>query len=122
MPNLVAVLTFNPPQVRLMGTTLREQTIKELDSRLDKMPTTSVSPKQQPPNFEYVPNPPHWCYSIDQHYCDHMGRSNFMLTVVEALEAEDWRMKGTHAVSHNSHIWKSADAGKDTTRMFFTRA
>eukprot|EP00998_Keelungia_sp_KM082_P001073 NODE_11262_length_466_cov_113.318584_g11239_i0.p2 GENE.NODE_11262_length_466_cov_113.318584_g11239_i0~~NODE_11262_length_466_cov_113.318584_g11239_i0.p2 ORF type:complete len:123 (+),score=21.73 NODE_11262_length_466_cov_113.318584_g11239_i0:70-438(+) len=121
MPNLIVAVRFNPPSVRLMGTTLREETIQKLDSKLFSVTTTAHSPKQEPPKFEYVPNPPHWKMDVHKQYCDHLGRSMILLTIVEALEAEDWRMRGSHAITHNTFTWKSADAGMDTVRLFFNR-
>eukprot|EP01006_Ploeotia_vitrea_P017704 TRINITY_DN48942_c0_g1_i2.p1 TRINITY_DN48942_c0_g1~~TRINITY_DN48942_c0_g1_i2.p1 ORF type:complete len:123 (-),score=22.09 TRINITY_DN48942_c0_g1_i2:164-532(-) len=122
MPNLIVVLRCNPPSVRLMGTTLREETIKKLDDKIFTVTTTSHSPKQEPPKFQYQATPPHWCMDVQKQYCDHLGRSMILLCLIEALEAEDWKLKGSHSVTHNSFIWKSADAGMDTTRLFFYRA
>eukprot|EP00995_Heteronema_vittatum_P008983 NODE_4264_length_595_cov_47.902930_g3083_i0.p1 GENE.NODE_4264_length_595_cov_47.902930_g3083_i0~~NODE_4264_length_595_cov_47.902930_g3083_i0.p1 ORF type:complete len:60 (+),score=15.15 NODE_4264_length_595_cov_47.902930_g3083_i0:63-242(+) len=59
MPNLIVNCKFNPPEVRLMGTTLREATINKLDALLDTKTTTSRSPAQENVNFVYVTNPPH---------------------------------------------------------------
>jgi hypothetical protein len=53
---------------------------------------------------------------------DQISRSYIMLTVIEALEAEDWKLKAAHGITHNSHVWQSTDAGMDTTRLFFHRA
>eukprot|EP00999_Lentomonas_sp_LEN2_P001473 NODE_2517_length_551_cov_161.669811_g2467_i0.p1 GENE.NODE_2517_length_551_cov_161.669811_g2467_i0~~NODE_2517_length_551_cov_161.669811_g2467_i0.p1 ORF type:complete len:123 (+),score=29.76 NODE_2517_length_551_cov_161.669811_g2467_i0:84-452(+) len=122
MPNLICVIRFNPPVVKLMGTTLREETVQALNAKLSTVTTTSRSPKQEPPQFDFVDNPPHWTMQVQQQYCDHLGRSMMLLTCIEALEAEDWKMKASHAITHNSHRWGSKDAGMDTVRIFFTRA
>eukprot|EP01012_Entosiphon_sulcatum_P002792 TRINITY_DN10676_c0_g1_i1.p1 TRINITY_DN10676_c0_g1~~TRINITY_DN10676_c0_g1_i1.p1 ORF type:complete len:123 (-),score=14.99 TRINITY_DN10676_c0_g1_i1:96-464(-) len=121
MPNLIVTARFNPPSIRIMGTALREETVHRLDQRIFTVTTTSHSPKQDPPKFQFQTSPPHWVMDIEKHYCDHLGRSMILLTIIEALEAEDWKMRASHAITHNSHVWKSADAGMDTVRMFFYR-
>lgn len=78
MPFLIAVLRFNSPS---------------MDSKIYTAITTSHSPKQEPPKFEFVSNPPHWAMEMPKMYCDQTGRSLVMLTVIEALETEDWRLK-----------------------------
>ena len=60
MPNLVVSAKFNPPTICLMGTTLREETVKKIDAALPRATTTSMSPKQDPPQCCHVSNPPHW--------------------------------------------------------------
>lgn len=125
MVNLICVCRFNPPEIRLIGTTLREETIKKLDEKIPNVTTTSHSPKQPPPVFEQVQSSSgghHWKVNISGQYCDHAGRSMIMLTLIEALEAEDWKMKAAHAVTHSYSQWKSVDAGMDTHRLFFHRA
>jgi hypothetical protein len=121
MPCLIVTTRFNPPAIRLMGTTLREETIHRLDSKLFTTTTTSHSPKQEPPKFEYVNNPPHWVMEMPKMYCDQVARSALLLTIIEVLEAEDWKLKASHAIQHASQQWKSTDAGMDTCRMFFFR-
>jgi|EP00670_Eutreptiella_braarudii_P006247 hypothetical protein len=124
MPHLVVTCTFNPPKINLMtggGANLRENTIQRLNQVLPQCTTTSMSPKQVPPQLEYKSNPPHWHVEMGTQNCDHIARSNIYLTIIESLEAEDWVMRAAHAMSHNSHSTKSTDAGMDTTRLFFYR-
>eukprot|EP01063_Lacrimia_lanifica_P004740 TRINITY_DN126_c0_g1_i1.p1 TRINITY_DN126_c0_g1~~TRINITY_DN126_c0_g1_i1.p1 ORF type:complete len:137 (+),score=67.22 TRINITY_DN126_c0_g1_i1:63-413(+) len=114
MPHLVVNCTFNPPVIKMMGSTLREETVHKLDQRLPIVTTTSVSPKKELPKFSYVQNPPHWHNDLGQHFCDQLGRSMIFLTMIECLEGEDWKLKGTNTVTH-------PDNGKDTTKFFFFR-
>uniref|UniRef100_A0A7S4CSA1 Uncharacterized protein n=1 Tax=Eutreptiella gymnastica TaxID=73025 RepID=A0A7S4CSA1_9EUGL len=125
MPHCVVVCRFNPPQINLItgaGHSLREQTIQRLNSVLPQVTTTSMSPKQAPPQFEFRSNPqPHWHLQMDNQNCDHIARSNFFLAMIESLEAEDWTLRASHAMNHNYHTTKSTDSGMDTTRLFFYR-
>eukprot|EP00994_Dinema_validum_P004491 NODE_2545_length_678_cov_96.801272_g2085_i0.p1 GENE.NODE_2545_length_678_cov_96.801272_g2085_i0~~NODE_2545_length_678_cov_96.801272_g2085_i0.p1 ORF type:complete len:142 (-),score=56.85 NODE_2545_length_678_cov_96.801272_g2085_i0:252-620(-) len=121
MPVLVAHFRFNPPVLNLMGTTLREETIHKLDSKMFSVTTTSHSPKQDPPKFAFINTPPHWQMTMPKFYCDHLGRSSMFLAVVEAMEAEDWMMVAAHGFEHRYECWKSVDAGMDGCRIFFCR-
>eukprot|EP00164_Ancoracysta_twista_P023329 GFYU01043588.1.p1 GENE.GFYU01043588.1~~GFYU01043588.1.p1 ORF type:complete len:127 (+),score=41.75 GFYU01043588.1:31-381(+) len=116
MPNLVANVTFNPPVLKIMGTTLREETVQKLQQRLPTVTTTSASTiRRAPPTFELKKDPEHWTIDLGQHYCDQLGRSLIFMCLIETLEGEDWKLKGTNTVTHH-------DSGKDTTKFFFYRA
>ena len=115
MPNLIVNVTFNPPVVKLMGTTLREETVHKLETILPQVTTTAVSRQRDLPKFQLLSNPTHWTIDLGQHYCDQLGRSLIFLAIIEALEAEDWNLKGSNTVTH-------PDNGKDTTKFFFFRA
>lgn len=115
MPNLVVNVTFNPPVMKLMGATLREETIQKLEQRLPSATTTHPSDQKEPPKFVLKENPNHWHIDLGQHYCDHLGRSVIFLTMIDTLETEDWKLKGTNTVTH-------PDTGKDSTKFFFYRA
>eukprot|EP00668_Euglena_longa_P045043 GGOE01060638.1.p1 GENE.GGOE01060638.1~~GGOE01060638.1.p1 ORF type:complete len:138 (-),score=11.97 GGOE01060638.1:155-535(-) len=125
MPNLVVSCRFNPPVIHVLygggGAGLREETIHRLDRTMFQTTTTSMSPKQEPPKFEYVSSPPHWVCKLENQYCDHIGRSNLFLSLIEALESEDWVLQASHACTHNYSNTKSVDTGMDTTRLFFHR-
>eukprot|EP00758_Cryptobia_borreli_P005132 Tbor_TRINITY_DN4748_c0_g2::TRINITY_DN4748_c0_g2_i1::g.17083::m.17083 len=116
MPNLIANVTFNPPVLKLMGSTIREETIEKLQRCLPQSTTTSAgSTRRPPPVFELKKDPDHWTIDLGQHYCDQLGRSIIFLNLIETLEGEDWKLKGTNTAVH-------PDTGKDTTKLFFHRA
>eukprot|EP00672_Neobodo_designis_P023531 CAMPEP_0174831326 /NCGR_PEP_ID=MMETSP1114-20130205/3023_1 /TAXON_ID=312471 /ORGANISM="Neobodo designis, Strain CCAP 1951/1" /LENGTH=115 /DNA_ID=CAMNT_0016065147 /DNA_START=52 /DNA_END=399 /DNA_ORIENTATION=+ len=115
MPNLVVNVTFNPPVVKMMGTTLREETVHKLEQILPQVTTTSLTHQRAAPKFQLNSNPTHWHIDLGQHYCDQLGRSLIFLALIEALEGEDWNLKGTNTVVHPEN-------GKDTTKFFFYRA
>eukprot|EP00744_Colponema_vietnamica_P000954 GILI01001654.1.p1 GENE.GILI01001654.1~~GILI01001654.1.p1 ORF type:complete len:116 (+),score=40.12 GILI01001654.1:73-420(+) len=115
MPNLVAVVTFNPPVVKLMGSTLREETVQKLQQRLPTSTSTQLSSRRAAPTFELKKDPEHWSIDLGQSFCDQLGRSLIFMDLIEILEAEEWKLKGTNCVVH-------PDSGKDTTKFFFYRA
>lgn len=115
MPNLIVSCTFNPPVIKIMGTTLREETIHRLEQALPNMTTTAHSSQKEPPKFVMIPNPSHWTINLSTQYCDQLGRSVLFLAIIETLDAEDWKLKGTNTIVH-------PDSGKDTTKFFFYRA
>lgn len=114
MPNLIVSCTFNPPTVTLLGSTLREETVHKLEQRLPTVTSTHQSPSKEPPKFVFYKDPAHWKIELGQQFCDHLGRSMIYLTLVECLEAEDWKLRATNCMSHY-------DNGKDTSKFFFTR-
>jgi len=115
MPNLIVNASFNPPVLKLMGSTLREETIHKLEQRLPVATTTSQSGQRDAPKFQLLQNPTHWHIDLGQHYCDQLGRSLIFMAVMEVLDSEEWKLKGTNTVTH-------PDSGKDTTKFFFYRA
>jgi len=52
---------------------------------------------------------------LGQHYCDQLGRFVIFLRIIEALNAEDWKLKGTNTVVNMG-------SRKDTTKFFFYRS
>ena len=114
MPNLIVTCTFNPPQIKLMGSTLREETIHKLEQRLPTVTSTASSPGKEAPKFVFHKEPAHWSIDIGQQFCDHLGRSMIYLVVIESLEAEDWKLRATNCMQHH-------DTGKDTSKFFFQR-
>jgi hypothetical protein len=114
MPNLCVSATFNPPVVTLVGATLREETIHKLEQRLPAATSTAASTRKDPPKFVFNKDPDHWSIELGQQFCDHLGRSAIYLTIVEALEAEDWKLRATNCINHY-------DTLKDTSKFFFTR-
>lgn len=115
MPNLIVSCTFNPPTIKLMGATLREETVHKLELRLPSACSTSSSTSREPPKFVFVKEPAHWHMEIPQQFCDHLGRSLIYLAIIEALEAEDWKLRASNCMTHY-------DTLKDTSKFFFSRA
>ena len=115
MPNLVVSVTFNPPRIRCVGATLREETIKKLEMILPKVTTTAATQNKEPPKFTFVKEPPHWAMEIGQQFCDHLGRSLIYMAIIETLEAEDWQLRASNSMVHY-------DNGQDTNKFFFNRA
>eukprot|EP00992_Anisonema_acinus_P004576 TRINITY_DN16024_c0_g1_i1.p1 TRINITY_DN16024_c0_g1~~TRINITY_DN16024_c0_g1_i1.p1 ORF type:complete len:123 (-),score=39.14 TRINITY_DN16024_c0_g1_i1:46-384(-) len=112
MPNLIVSLTFNPPVIRIMGATLRDETIRKLDAKLFQVTTTA--PKKDPPKFERVDAPAHWVVTLDGQYCDHLGQSMMFISMIECLETEDWKLKGSNASDN-------ANEGLEITKLFFVK-
>jgi hypothetical protein len=115
MPSLVVSVTFNPPVVKLLGATLREETIKKLEGLLPKVTTTQGATGKEPPKFTFVKEPPHWHMEVSQQFCDHLGRSLVFMAIIETLEAEDWTLRASNSMVHY-------DTGRDTNKFFFARA
>lgn len=115
MPNLCVTCTFNPPSIKVMGATLREETIHKLEQKLPTLTTTSASVAAgKESGFVFIPQPAHWSLTMNQHFCDQLGRSLVFMSVIECLEGEDWKLRATNCMSHY-------DSGKDTTKLFFSR-
>lgn len=114
MPNLIVNVTFNPPVIKIMGSTLREETVHRLEQRIPSSTTTAASSQREPPKFTLMTSPSHWHMDVGQHYCDQLGRSIIFLSIIETLESEDWMLRGTNTVTH-------PETNKDTTKFFFFR-
>lgn len=114
MPNLIVSVTFNPPVVKLLGSTLREETIHKLEQKLPTVTSTAVIPGKEP-KFVFEKEPAHWRIDLGQQFCDHLGRSLIYLAIIECLEAEDWKLRASNCMNHY-------DTGKDTSKFYFSRA
>ena len=114
MPNLCASVTFNPPVVTLIGSTLREETIQKLEQRLPGATSTTASQSKEPPKFVYHKDPDFWRIDLGQQFCDHLGRSAIYLALIECLASEDWKLRATNSMMQY-------DNGKDTNKFFFAR-
>eukprot|EP00667_Euglena_gracilis_P026017 EG_transcript_30979 len=112
MPNLIVSCAFNPPVLIIMGHTLREETIRRLDARLTQMTTTFPSSKAETAKFELRSDPPHWYSTLDGQYCDQLGRSLVFMTIIEALEAEGWKLRASNTVSDEELVL-------DISKLFF---
>eukprot|EP00996_Jenningsia_fusiforme_P006300 NODE_7594_length_461_cov_25.531553_g7147_i0.p1 GENE.NODE_7594_length_461_cov_25.531553_g7147_i0~~NODE_7594_length_461_cov_25.531553_g7147_i0.p1 ORF type:complete len:128 (+),score=24.76 NODE_7594_length_461_cov_25.531553_g7147_i0:42-386(+) len=113
MPNMIASCTFNPPVINLIGETLRETTIDRLNL-LFKSTTTIAAHRNAPPKFEERFNPHHWHLALSGQFCDQLGRAVVLMDLVQALEAEDWKLKASNAFIH-------PETGLDTSKLFFVR-
>jgi hypothetical protein len=100
--------------VKLMGVTLREETVTKIERALFDMTHGVVNSKKPIPKFKTEQNPDHWVLALEGHYCDHLGRSMMFLTIIEALEAEDWKLKGSNSILH-------PESGKEINKFFFVR-
>lgn len=115
MPNLIVSIFLIPhPVVTLMGSTLREATIDKLDKSLWQMSTNVSAPRRDPPKFEFRAEPDHWKMVLPAQFCDPLGQCTMSLSLIEALETEDWKLKASCACLH-------ADSGGSVTKFFFHR-
>lgn len=113
MPNLCVSCTYNPPTITVMGATLREDTVRSLESQIPHATTTAMNPGKEPAKFAFLPNPDHWRMELQQHFCDELHKSAMFLSIIQALEQEGWRIRASNSVAADN---------KETTKMFFTRA
>ena len=81
---------------------------------LVQVTTTATSARGDSQKFELRSNPPHWYLCLDGQYCDQLGRSMIFMTIIEALEAEGWKMKGSNAITNEELM-------VDNTKLFFVR-
>ncbi|RNF25141.1 uncharacterized protein Tco025E_02289 [Trypanosoma conorhini] len=114
MPNLCVSATFNPPVITILGSALREETIKVMEQRIPTSVSTSSSPSKEPIKFIFYANPDHWRMELSQHFCDDLHKSAVFLAMIEALEGEGWNLRASSSIRDN-------DSGKDTTKLFFSR-
>ena len=115
MPNLVVSCTFNPPVIKVMGSTLRDETVTKLEQKLPTVTSTAANPGKEAPKFVFEKDQGVWRIDLGQQFCDHLGRSLIYLALIEVLENEDWKLRASNCMSHY-------DTGKDTSKFFFWRA
>ena len=117
MPNLCVTCTFNPPVIKIIGSTLRQETIDKLQQKLPAVTSTQMTKtaESKPPVFHYEKEPVHWWMEIENQFCDHLGRSLIYLAIIETLECEDWKLRASSCITHY-------DDGKDTNKFYFWRA
>eukprot|EP00667_Euglena_gracilis_P025034 EG_transcript_29149 len=98
--NLVVSLTFNPPEVFIVGP-VKDTTIHKLERILPDTCTSSPG-EQAAARFARVEQPPHWYCRLPAAFCDDVGQANLMLAVLDCLEQEGgWKMKGSNAFNHD---------------------
>lgn len=96
---LIASITFNPPQVKIVGP-VRETTIEKLNQVLPTHTTSTRSNRAGNPKFVYEATPAHWTVRLDGQFCDQVGMSNLFLVILDALEEEGgWKLATTHAIT-----------------------
>eukprot|EP01012_Entosiphon_sulcatum_P021940 TRINITY_DN26813_c0_g1_i1.p1 TRINITY_DN26813_c0_g1~~TRINITY_DN26813_c0_g1_i1.p1 ORF type:complete len:122 (+),score=35.81 TRINITY_DN26813_c0_g1_i1:71-436(+) len=115
-PNLVVVMTFNPPIVKIIGP-VQAETISKLEEAFPASCTTDPRGRKPPAKFEYregaEPQPPHWSINLYGNFCDNLGQMQLMLAMFEALEEEgDWTLKESSAIQLPEH---------DVHRFYFTK-
>lgn len=115
MPNLCVSCTFNPPVITVLGSTLREDTVRAMEQQIPLATSTASNPGKEPVKFAFLSNPDHWRLELPQHFCDDLHKSAMALAIISSLEQEGWRIRAAVSVSH-------ADACKEASKMFFTRA
>eukprot|EP00667_Euglena_gracilis_P030083 EG_transcript_40935 len=111
--NLVVNITFNPPEIRIVGP-IKDTTISKLEQILPQLCTTAPGQRSV---FQFVrcENPSHWEGRLPTQYCNEdMGQSQIMLAVLDALEEDaDWRLKASNGLNH--------DDCKSTYKFFFVQ-
>ncbi|KAG5472504.1 hypothetical protein LSCM1_03905 [Leishmania martiniquensis] len=115
MPNLCVSCTFNPPIITLLGSTLREDTVRAMEAQIPLATSTAMNPSKDPPKFIFLSNPDHWRMEMYQHFCDELHKSSIFLVIIESLEEEGWRLRASNCI-----MKKNRDG--ETTKLFFTRA
>eukprot|EP00998_Keelungia_sp_KM082_P000005 NODE_10008_length_498_cov_46.555256_g9985_i0.p1 GENE.NODE_10008_length_498_cov_46.555256_g9985_i0~~NODE_10008_length_498_cov_46.555256_g9985_i0.p1 ORF type:complete len:119 (-),score=21.18 NODE_10008_length_498_cov_46.555256_g9985_i0:72-428(-) len=111
--NLVVNLTFNPPEIVIVGP-IKETTVQKLQSIFPQVCTSSPGQKSLC-QFMKVESPPHWYCKLSAGYCnEEMGQSQIMLTIMDCLEEEGgWKLKASNALNH--------DDTKVTYKFFFVQ-
>ncbi|KAG5498785.1 hypothetical protein JKF63_03074 [Porcisia hertigi] len=115
MPNLCVSCAFNPPVITMLGSTIREDTIRALESRIPLATSTAVNPGKESPKFIFLSNPDHWRVELHQHFCDELHKSAMFFVIIQALEEEGWRLRASSSVPNENHTG-------EVTKLFFSRA
>jgi len=111
--NLVVNITFNPPEIVVIGP-VKDTTIQKLEQIVPQVCTTSPGQKGIG-RFQKMDTPPHWFCRLSSHYCnEEMGQTQIMLKVMDCLEDEGgWKLKASNAINH--------DETKVTYKFFFSQ-
>ncbi|KAL7696642.1 hypothetical protein N2W54_006250 [Lotmaria passim] len=115
MPNLCVSCTFNPPTITLLGSTIREDTVRAMEAQIPLATSTAVNPSKDPAKFVFLSDPDHWRMELQQHFCDELHKSSIFMAIIQALEEEGWRLRASNSVTHT-------ESDRDTTKLFFVRA
>eukprot|EP01012_Entosiphon_sulcatum_P051259 TRINITY_DN70400_c0_g1_i1.p1 TRINITY_DN70400_c0_g1~~TRINITY_DN70400_c0_g1_i1.p1 ORF type:complete len:119 (-),score=22.39 TRINITY_DN70400_c0_g1_i1:254-610(-) len=100
-PNLVVNLTFNPPEISIVGP-IREATIQKLSQLLPQVCTSSPGTRAEV-RFVRNESPPHWYTKLPMQFCnEELGQPMVMLAILDALEEEGgWKLKGSNSLNHD---------------------
>ncbi|AAZ11973.1 paraflagellar rod component, putative [Trypanosoma equiperdum] len=115
MPNLVVTATFSPPAFSIVGSPLREDTIKHMEERIPTVLSTALSRSREPSYFVHSKNPESWKMELSQHFCDELHRAAVSLVIIECLDAEGW-------VLRTSSSSQDTNEGKCCIKFYFTRS
>ncbi|CAM40432.1 conserved hypothetical protein [Leishmania braziliensis MHOM/BR/75/M2904] len=115
MPNLCVSCTFNPPTITLLGSTIREDTVRAMETQIPLATSTAVNPSKDPAKFIFLSNPDHWRMELHQHFCDELHKSSVFLVIIQSLEQEGWRLRASNSVQNTEN-------DTDTAKLFFVRA
>ncbi|CAD2217982.1 hypothetical protein AGDE_02973 [Angomonas deanei] len=113
MPNLCVSCTFNPPVITVLGSYLRDDTIRLLEHNLVLSTSTSANVTGETPKFVFFSNPDYWKISFPQHFCDELHKSIFISTIMDCLSQEGWILRASNTVCDE-------ETEMDTSKLFFT--
>ncbi|KAG8348542.1 hypothetical protein TRVL_00631 [Trypanosoma vivax] len=115
MPNVIVTATYNPPTFTIVGSPIREETVKRMEQRIPSLLSTALSQSREPARFTLRDNSKTWCMELNQHFCDELHRSAVSLVIIEALDGEGWTLR-TASASHDSKL------DRDVIKLFFSRS
>ena len=100
-PNLVVMMSFNPPVITLIGP-IKEKTVEHLNVLLPSVCTTSKEGRRPPPTFQrrisQASEIPYWQVELRGQYCDQVGVSFLFSSLFDCLDEE-----GTTALPLRMH-------------------
>lgn len=112
-PNLIINLTFNPPEIAIVGP-IREATIQKLQQVLPQV-CTSAPGARPAVVLSRVESPLHWYCKLPAHFAnEELGQTSIMVAILDSLEEEGgWKLMASNALNH--------DETKCTYKFFFTQ-
>jgi len=112
--NLIVNLTYNPPEIAIIGP-IKETTVEKLGGILPQVCTSAPSSKEPTVTFIRNESPPHWYAKLPGSYAnEELGQSQIILTLLDCLEEEGgWKLKASNALNH--------DNTKVTYKFFFVK-
>lgn len=112
-PVLVVSVTFNPPDISIVGP-IQESTVTKLNAVLPNLTSISCKGRRDPPQLEFKETPvPHWQVELRGLLSDELSKLSILLSLLDCLEDEGgWGMRDCHALT-----FEDCEAHK----MFFTK-